>query len=87
MHRLDDVNEVFHDVRAGEGFLYFIPNASDATGPGGAPLTSLVVPHLAVLFSLLGGEEFPVRNVSFDGVSFADGRPTFMDPHGVPSGG
>lgn len=28
-----------------------------------------------------------MRNVSFSGLTFVGGRPTFMDPHGVPSGG
>jgi hypothetical protein len=28
-----------------------------------------------------------VRNISFEGVSFADGRPTFMDNHSVPGPG
>ena len=82
VEELDDVNEFFHDAAA--GVLYLIPNATDAVGPGGAPPSELVVPQLAVLFDLHGSEEFPVANVSFDGVTFVDGRPTFMDPHGVP---
>ena len=82
---LDDVNEFFHDAAA--GVLYFIPNASDASPVDGSPPSELVVPHLAVLFSLLGAQEFPVLNVSFEGVAFADGRPTFMDPHAVPGPG
>jgi hypothetical protein len=82
---LDDVNEFFHDAAAGQ--LYFIPNASDASPVDGSPPAEVVVPHLAVLFSLFGAQEFPVRNVSFEGLAFADGRPTFMDQKSVPSGG
>jgi len=82
---LDALNEYFHDPVA--GVLYFAPNSSDATGPSGAPPSTLNVPFLHTFFNLFGGQEAPVRNVSLSGLTFTGGRPTFMEPRGQPSGG
>ena len=85
LEELDAANEFFHDAAA--GVLYFSPNASDATGPGGAPPAEVAIPLLHTFFSLSGAQEAPVRNVSFSGITFTGGRPTFMEPRGQPSGG
>jgi len=85
LEELDAPNEFFHD--AAGGVLYFYPNASDASGPSGAPPQDLQVPYLHTFFSLLGSEEDPVANVSWTGITFTGGRPTFMEPRGQPSGG
>ena len=65
------------------------PNATAGdANPDGSPKIALAeVPSLAIFFSAFGTEEFPVRNLSFVGLTFTGGRPTFMDPHGQPSGG
>jgi hypothetical protein len=85
LEELDALNEYFHDPVA--GVIYFAPNSSDATGPSGAPPSTLNVPFLHTFFNLFGGQEAPVRNVSFSGLTFTGGRPTFMEPRGQPSGG
>ena len=82
---LDAPNEFWHDPVA--GVLYLAPNASDA-GPDGSPPASLSLPFLHTFFSLAGSEEDPVRNVSWTGLTFTGGRPTFMEAaRGQPSGG
>jgi hypothetical protein len=83
---LDAVNEFFYDEAA--GVLYFIPNASDASGPGGAPpADAFAAPALSTFFNLSGSPGAPVAGVSFSGIAFTGGAPTFMDARGVPSGG
>ena len=83
---LDDVNEYFYDEIA--GLLYFLPNASDATGPDGAPpADAFSAPALSTFFNITGTPAAPVMGISFSGISFTGGMPTFMDPRGVPSGG
>lgn len=83
---LDDLNEFYYDVAA--GVLYFAPNASDATGAGGAPpATGFAAPMLSTYFNLSGSAAAPVAGVSFEGLAFEGGAPTFMAPRGVPSGG
>ena len=81
---LDAPNEFFHDAAA--GVLYFFPNATDADPVTGAPPSALQVPLLHTFFSLYGSQEDPVRNVSFSGITFTGGRPTFMEPRGVRRG-
>lgn len=83
---LDALNEYFYDAAAGK--LYFIPNASDATGAGGAPPAGgFAAPALSTFFNLSGTAAAPVAGVSFEGLAFEGGAPTFMAPRGVPSGG
>lgn len=69
-----------------DGTLLLIVNASDAE-PGGAPPPDVDAPALAVYFNVSGARGAPVANVSFAGLVFVDGAPTFMDARGVPSGG
>lgn len=74
---LDAPNEFFHDAAA--GVLYLFPNSTDADPATGAPPSALQVPLLHTFFSLYGSQEDPVRNVSFSGITFTGGRPTFME--------
>jgi hypothetical protein len=85
LEELDAENEYWHDAQA--GVLYFYPNASDASPSDGSPPSALDVPLLHTFFSLYGSQEAPVVNVSFSGLTFTGGRPTFMEPRGQPSGG
>jgi hypothetical protein len=83
---LDALNEYYYDDVG--GVLYFIPNASDASGPGGAPPgDAFSAPALSTFFNLSGTVGAPVAGVTFSGLAFTGGAPTFMDPRGVPSGG
>jgi hypothetical protein len=85
LDELDAGNEFWHDPQA--GVLYFFPNATDANPSDGSPPTTLSLPLLHTFFSLYGSQENPVANVSFTGIAFTGGRPTFMEPRGQPSGG
>ena len=66
------------------------------------PPNSVEVPHLAELVTVVGTQRThrrcsgpscqdagtqPVVNVSFVGITFTGQRPTYMEPHGIPSGG
>ena len=42
---------------------------------------------LATLFSLEGTQANPVKDIVFSGLTFTGSAMTFLDPHGVPSGG
>jgi hypothetical protein len=94
---LDAPGEFF--FRRGDGLLRLLLNTSAAwafepAGEGNVttgappqprrskPLT-LVVPRLATLVAVEGGAEA----VSIEGLGFRDSRATFMERHGVPSGG
>ena len=85
IEELDAVNEYFYDNAAGK--LYFFPNITDQNPDGSPNVQQAEVPTLAVFFNLFGSEEFPVTNITFNGLTFTGGRPTFLDPHGQPSGG
>ena len=87
---LDTPGEWFFDEVTRK--LYVYPNASEGTGfapAGGAPPASLqfVAPQLSELLGVRGSAAAPVRNVTIAGLGFRDARYTYMDPHGVPSGG
>ena len=40
-----------------------------------------------VLFNVSGSMENPVKNTKIRGLTIKDARFTFLDPHGLPSGG
>ena len=86
---LDSPGEWFFDAKA--GLLYLWHNASSGTPPPqavpGVPGTGVEVPLARVIVNVTGSASTPVLGVSFVGVGFRDTRPTFMDPHSVPSGG
>jgi len=78
---LDAPNEYFFDG-AGEKLYYF----HNGTGAPPAEL-AFEVPTLQTLAAIRGTQVDPVCNVSFHGVTFRDAAYTYMEPHGVPSGG
>ena len=43
--------------------------------------------YLKILFELRGNQTNPVENITFNGLNFIDTVYTYLDPHGVPSGG
>lgn len=77
----DYQNEFFYDVNTKQ--LYFFYN-----GTGAIPATTeFVVPTTRVLFNLTSPQTNPIRGVTFQGLTLTATRYTYMDPHGVPSGG
>ena len=57
--------------------------------PLGAPISSAAhaAPHSAGCLSVNGSAGNPIENITVSGVGFRDARATYLDPHGVPSGG
>eukprot|EP00038_Savillea_parva_P003318 m.124062 g.124062 ORF g.124062 m.124062 type:complete len:935 (-) comp11141_c0_seq2:3094-5898(-) len=66
------------------GVLYYNQNASEAATP---PPSGFTVPTVKVLFNISGTMETPVKDVTIQGITLRDAAATFMDPHGMPSGG
>jgi len=85
LEELDAPNEYYYDPNT--NILYFYPNITD-TAPDGSPTgVSLDVPILSIFFNLYGSQEFPIQNITFQGLTFTGGGNTFMEPHGVPASG
>eukprot|EP00054_Salpingoeca_dolichothecata_P029630 m.234239 g.234239 ORF g.234239 m.234239 type:complete len:949 (-) comp26517_c0_seq1:30-2876(-) len=78
---LDASNEFYFDESSRT--LSLIYNSTDSSSPP----SEVVVPTLAQLFVVQGAQEFPVKNITFTGLTFTANRPTFLDPRGNPSGG
>ena len=72
---------------AGSSKLYYKPNATAAEAGTGAPTGSFVSTNLKVLFNITGTMDKPATHVAIDGVVLRDTAYTYMDPHGLPSGG
>jgi len=53
----------------------------------GTPPPSVEVPALAELVFLNGGQANPVEGVEISGVTLTGTRPTYLEPHGLPSAG
>lgn len=75
---LDSPGEWFLDERSST--LFFYP-------PADTSLEDAVVevPQLESIIEMIGSQENPVRNVTFDGFRFALTRSTFLDDYEVPS--
>ena len=83
MEELDSVNEWFYDEE--NKMLYFFYNATSGTEPPSDTL--YVATQLKTLISINGSMSDPVENITIRGVNFRDTAYTYMDPHGMPSGG
>lgn len=86
---LDFPREFYHDTQ--QAVLYYVSGSTtlDGTIRAAKPPTSSVFEHaqLKTLFELRGTQTAPVVGVAFTGLAFTAAAQTFMDPHGVPSGG
>ena len=81
---LDAPNEHFVDTDTTPPTLYYQGNSTT-----GAPSPSLVVsvPVLKALVVANATQAAPIAGLTISGLGFRDTMPTYMDPHGVPSGG
>ena len=90
---LDSPHEFWFDDVAST--LYYLPNATGpnasaaATGlPPPPPSTfRAAAPTLQTLLRVNQTQQQPLRGLSISNVGFRDAAPTYMQPHGVPSGG
>eukprot|EP01083_Nonionella_stella_P003656 10523_1 len=80
---LDAPNEYFYD--SSTNTLYFYYNVSTQTAPPSD--TEFVAVKTKILFNLTGTQSNSVRNIVFEGLEFRDTPYTYMDTHGLPSGG
>lgn len=80
---LDAPGEWFYN--ASTRMLYLFNNASAPAPP--AADGSIAVASLKSLFNITGSLGAPVVDVGFTGIGFRDTALTYMDPHGIPSGG
>ena len=78
---LDFPEEFFYDRTSKK--LYFFHNGT------GAPPTDMkfVATHFQTLIDVQGSMSSPVRNITLQGIKFTGAAYTYMEPHGVPSGG
>ena len=83
MEELDSASEWYFDESA--KMLYFFYNASSGTQP--PDNTTYVVPVLKTLLSIKTSGGAMVSNITIQGIKFRDTVYTYMDPHGMPSGG
>jgi hypothetical protein len=65
--------------------LYYVHNSSSLEAPPSD--IEFVVPVLKSLIVAKASQTSPLKNVKISGLGFRDTVYTFMDPHGVPSGG
>ena len=79
---LDYPDEWWFDIE--KKMLYYLPN-STASSPVNE--SSFVGTKLAVLFNVSGSMASPAHHVALRGLTLRDTRETYMDPHGMPSGG
>lgn len=84
MEELDSASEWYFD--GSNKMLYFFYNASSGVHP--PPNTTFVVPMLKTLLSVKSssGSE-TVKGVTISDVTLRDTAYTYLDPHGMPSGG
>jgi hypothetical protein len=79
LEELDSEREWYYDHRA--GLLYFAFN-------GTAPTTEeWIATRTKVLFNVSGTAAAPAKGITINGVQIRDTALTWLDPHGLPSGG
>ena len=82
LEEVDDAREYFYDKR--EGKLFYNPN-STADGPTGQE--AWVAATARVLINVSATMRAPVCGVSIRGLTLRDTRYTYLDAHGMPTGG
>lgn len=80
LEECDSANEFFFDEK--EEKLYYFFNNTKPTGK-----EEWVATKTRVLFNLTGTKDEPVTDVTIKGLTMRDTRITYLDPHGMPSGG
>ena len=82
LEELDSSNEYYFDESTRT--LYYQPNSTTAA----PPRADFVATKHRVLFNISGvSMESPVRGIKIRGLTLRDARYTYLDEHGMPSGG
>ena len=82
LEECDSANEYFFDEK--ERKLYFSFNGTDSAPTGNE---DWVATKTKVLFDLSGTQKAPVEGVTIRGLTLRDAKDTYLDAHGMPSGG
>eukprot|EP01083_Nonionella_stella_P085976 238584_1 len=82
LEELDAPNEWFYNIS--QQLLYYYTNRTGHPTDHGQLFEAT---HLKILFELRGNQSHPVENITFAGLHFTDTVYSYLDPHGVPSGG
>ena len=83
MEELDSPDEWFFNESS--KILYFWYNATAGTRPPNDTL--FVATQLKTLVTIQATQENPAKDITIRGVNFRDAAYTYLDPHGMPSGG
>jgi len=78
---LDSPDEWFYNEATSQLFLWY-----NGTGAPDAK-NQYVATNLKVLVNITGTQATPVKDVTFSNLGFRDSAYTYLDPHGMPSGG
>eukprot|EP01084_Bolivina_argentea_P051380 94510_1 len=76
-------NEYFYNTSTKT--LYFFFNSTQKMAPPSD--VSLIATNAKVLVNITGSMKTPVKNITIQGIQFRDTRYTYLDPHGMPTGG
>jgi hypothetical protein len=79
LEELDDAREWYYDYH--KGLLYY---AFNGTAPQNA---QWVATRTKVLFNVSGTPAAPAKDIPISGIQIRDTALTWLDPHGLPSGG
>jgi hypothetical protein len=69
------------------GMLYYAQNSTDTPAYPPPASLDLAAPALETLLRVNATQSNPLRGLTIQGIGFRDAAPTFMEPHGIPSGG
>ena len=79
---LDYPTEFFYDTET--NVLYYVNNITDINSPLNLEFE---ITNLKVVINYTGTMSNPVKNQALRGVTIRDTKLTYLDPHGMPSGG
>jgi len=79
LEELDDSREWYYDHR--QGLLYFAFNSTAPTEE------QWIATRTKVLFNVSGTAAAPAKDITIKGIQIRDTALTWLDPHGLPSGG
>jgi len=79
LEECDSANEFFFDEKTSK--LYYFFNSTTPTD------NQFVATKAKVLFNITGTMDAPVKDITIRGVTLRDTRITYLDAHGMPSGG
>ncbi len=88
IEELDDTNEWYYD--SDTRYLYYQPNATHGSSPSGDEMWSAT--QETELFHVIGSATGPnngtaAKGITIRGLEMKDTAMTYLEPHGLPSGG